>query len=369
MTTDRKQGPEGAQGGQEQDIGALEPPNNANKQLQARRMRELLAKKYNQDHAAESAEFQKLTGVDPMNIAAVKKWQAVHNVTIDGKIGPATVQAAKGDKGDKGDKGASAGAPQADVSCSEEEANEDVDAKPESALGDALDGGKGGLKPNKHEGDLNEGDGLAADGVGKIAEDMADDHMEEGAAKTATGAVAARLLLVPRIVGLLRQHQYKEAVGVLKDSIGKEEWVEIAKLVTEKAAGGELPEVAARWFAGAAGAAAGLDALLLGLEWYKLGLDALDEARERGEKDSINSIFSWAYADTVLNGSHSNPGAISPEQIEAKEKGIQMGEAAVAGCPELPFLLKAEYGNGDNARHAIEDALMAKAGIHVRTHS
>jgi hypothetical protein len=37
-------------------------------------MREMRAKKYNQEHAKEAAEFQKVTGVDPMNIAAVKKW-------------------------------------------------------------------------------------------------------------------------------------------------------------------------------------------------------------------------------------------------------------------------------------------------------
>ena len=71
-----------------------------------------------------------------------------------------------------------------------------------------------------------------------------------------------------------------------------------------------------------------------------------------------------------MQGSHSNPGAIEEEERKAMELGIQDGEATRGANPELPFVLKAEYGNNDgNALRALEDALSKKAGISgVRTH-
>ena len=69
---DRKEGPAKA-GGQQQDSGSLEQPSNASKQLQVRELRNKRARAYNSQHAKEAAEFQKLTGIDPLNIAAVKK--------------------------------------------------------------------------------------------------------------------------------------------------------------------------------------------------------------------------------------------------------------------------------------------------------
>lgn len=65
---------------------------------------------FNERHAAEVAEFNQLTqngclGEDgKLDPAAVKDWQREHNVAPDGKVGPKTVAAAKGQTEQDGDK-------------------------------------------------------------------------------------------------------------------------------------------------------------------------------------------------------------------------------------------------------------------------
>ncbi|HEX3851255.1 MAG TPA: hypothetical protein VHW01_09845, partial [Polyangiaceae bacterium] len=44
--------------------------------LQARQLRITRARRYNKEHAGEAAEFKRLTGIDPMEISAIQKWQA-----------------------------------------------------------------------------------------------------------------------------------------------------------------------------------------------------------------------------------------------------------------------------------------------------
>src|SRR5437879_2317739 len=50
---------------------------------------------YNRKHPEVASEFKSLTGVDPTNYEAVKAWQLAHKLPGDGKIGPATLKAAK----------------------------------------------------------------------------------------------------------------------------------------------------------------------------------------------------------------------------------------------------------------------------------
>ena len=72
----------------------------------------------------------------------------------------------------------------------------------------------------------------------------------------------------------------------------------------------------------------------------------------------------------MLTGSHDNPGAVTAEQREAMKLGIEDGLSTRAQSPELPALLIAEYGDEPNARRALEDALLKRAGISgIRTHA
>jgi hypothetical protein len=251
-----------------------------------------------------------------------------------------------------------------DVAFSDDEAGV-ITGSTKGHLAQSIEGGADGVKEREGR-DPFEGDSLAADGVGRGAEDVAEE-VKEGAAKTAGLAAGARALFVPRIVSLVRHHEYGEALHVLSDSVGPEERVEIAKAVLERLAGELSPQMLAVFERAAFGAAI-YSVLDLGWEWFKLGTESIHEAHERGDRDSANAIFAWAYADTLLNGSHSNPGAITAEQIEARDRGIEMSRKAREQCPELPDALRAEYGNGRNALHAVEDGLLTRAGIQVRSH-
>jgi hypothetical protein len=253
-----------------------------------------------------------------------------------------------------------------DVTFSDDEAAQDAAAPKQDALKQALSGGAGGVKAPALR-DAYEGDGIAADGMGEAMEDITE-HVKDGAAKTAGLAFAARAMLIPRIVSMVKEHKYKEALTVIKETIGPEEKVEFAKLLAEKLMGELSPKILS-WFTRAALGAAVLSVLELGWEWFELGINSIHEAHERGDRNSANAIFAWAYADTLVNGSHSNPGAIDAEEIEARNKGIELAHVAREQCPELPFALKAEYGDGRNAMHAVQDGLLKKAGIAVRSHS
>ena len=113
-----------------------------------------------------------------------------------------------------------------------------------------------------------------------------------------------------------------------------------------------------------------VDVLKIGWEWTIGGIKAVQEAHEAGDRDSRIGIYSWAWSDCVLKGSHDNPGAVTEEQREAMKLGIEDGLSTREQSPELPLLLLAEYGNESNARRALEDALLKRAGIGgIKTHA
>lgn len=255
-----------------------------------------------------------------------------------------------------------------------EEKRESADA------GETLGEGGGAIKEGGEKGTkaagVAEGEGPRADILKHDAKELgASEAVEEGA-EEAHGAgakvglsVAVRLALVPQIVHLLREHKIKEALHVVWKSVNWEERTELVKYIAEKV-GGELSLHALEIFERAALVGAVADVLALGWEWTYGGLKAIAEAHEKGDRDSRIAIYAYAWSDTVMTGHHSNPGAIDAEQIEAKERGIEDGEATRELSPDLASLLLAQYGDDpDNARRALEDALLKRAGISgIRTH-
>ena len=355
------------------------------------------ATQYNAAHADLVAEFNKLTGGKcagenaGVSVRELRKWQMDHGLPADGKIGPKTIAAAKKEsKAQKPEGEAKEGGGEGNVEFADNEAGNPMDAK-DAVGGDlaesVVDGGEtGGEEKREHQdkGTSFEGDGFAADGGDKFAKDVAGkggelnvpEGMEAPAAEGEMGiaakggiAVATRAVLIPQIVSLLRAHEYKQAIKVVTESVGVEDRVELVKLIVVKC-GGELGPIAAKWFERAVIGGAVLDALALGWEWTYGGIKAVQEAHEHGDRDSRIGIYAWAWADTVLTGSHSNPGAVDEEQRKAVELGMEDGEATRSGNPELPFILRAEYGSDEgNARRALEDALYKKAGISgIKTH-
>lgn len=328
---------------------------------------------YNSAHPDLVAEFLKLApdcagdnaGV---SVRAVRKWQMDHGLPADGKIGPKTVEAAKKEKGSDKSKEKSGGADgeqKSDVEFSDKEAGTvegqkgGAGAAPEPAgdiADEAVAGGEtaGEEKAEPVSEDKKfEGDTLAHDVVEKAGEDMAGE---------VPGKAAAKLVLLPRIVSLLQRHDFKGALQVIWDSVGKEDRVELVKAVVEKV-GGELSEHALVWFERAAVEAAVVDVLALGWEWTKLGLESIREAHEKGDQKARIRIYAFAWSDTVLRGEHQNAGAITPEEREALKLGIEDGLATREAQPELPFLLLAQYHSEGAARQALELSLMKKAGI------
>jgi hypothetical protein len=320
---------------------------------------------YNRKHPDQVTDFNKLTGgacagsQAGISFEKVRAWQLAHGLPGDGKIGPQTLMVASRDGGAE---------QKSDVTFSDEEAGTITAGAADDADGGGADEAiEAGItdgeekRPTDHEDPSREGGGFAQEAADKVGKDIAGESHG-----LAVGA-AARLALVPHIVNLLREHKFKEAVSYVAGSVGKEDLAEVLKAVAQKLQG-ELSEHALELFEEAARVGLVYDVLKLGWEWTYGGIKAVQEAHEHGDQDSRIGIYAWAWADCVLTGSHDNPGAITAEQREANELGMQDGLATREQSPELPFLLIAEYGSEPNAKHALEDALYKRAGINVRTH-
>jgi hypothetical protein len=343
--------------------------------LQARRQRQTAqAEAFNRAHPEACAELNRLTGDacghgTEVEVAALRAWQGRHGIISDGRVGNQTLTMARrlGDKpGRPGDT--------ADVVISDEEAEADAHGS-EPPLAAAIAGGgeTAGLEERARA----------------TAEQRRDEQKEHGAVTHealshgisgvdgahlgAGGELAVRATLLPALVALLHERRYKEAINYVIASVTVEERLELLKLALEELAvraGVELAPQLLRLLEAAVIAGAVADVLAVGWEWTYLGLEAIREAHEHGDRDSRIGIYAWAWSDTILGRRHSNPGAVSEEQREAMRLGIQDGERTLLGSPELPALLRAEYGNDHNARLALEDALLLRAGFDgIRAHA
>lgn len=242
----------------------------------------------------------------------------------------------------------------------------------EEAAREGGDWGKEAVEKSAESTGVSEGEGPRADILKHDAHSLgADEALEEGEEGGGGGAgltVAMKMTIAPHVIQLLREHEFGKALEAIWNSVSYEERAEFLKYVTEKVAG-ELSRKALERFALLAIGATLGDVLKLGWEWTSGGLMAMYEAHEKGERDSRINIYALAWAETVLTGHHSNPGAVGAEAVEAKEEGIKDGLATREQSPDLPSLLLAQYKDEGNARRALEDALLKRAGItNIRTH-
>lgn len=375
------------------------------------------ARQWNAQHAELAAEFQRLTGIDPQAIRAVRAWQLQHNQRGDGKIGKETLQAAKQAAGEASE-GEAMGhdharrphhhhepepqqEPAQSVSFSDEEAGTITAAAPEQAsapggpvnhelaaqtFGHYADPPTIGPEPAK------EGSGLAGELVagGSTAseehrEEDAEESKEQGGKYVSDGIEhaseaagleggagvgvrgAAQLARIPHLMHLIKEKKYKEAFSYITETIGYADKLEAAKFIAEHA-GIELAELLPKVMKAATIGAETADIVLAGLTFQCEALKALDEAHVKGERDNRIYLYAEAWADGFLEGATSaGEGAIEDSQRKAVADGVREGKATAGHLGEKAAdvgkqLLK-QYGDEANARRALIDALLEHAGI------
>jgi hypothetical protein len=347
--------------------------------LRARRQRaNARADAYNRAHPAACAELNRLTGDAcgsgaRVDVAALRAWQGRQQLVSDGRAGPQTLAAARRIAR------ARDGEARADVTFSDDEARADANPADGDTGGEPLaarvvaDGDTDGLEHRAPATDDEARARQQEQGAG--AKEAIEQGVAgfDGPALPAAGRRAALATRVPALVELLRARHYREAIAYVVGSVRVEERIELlhAALARLAAASGRaLAPHLAGLLERAALAGAVVDVLALGWEWTAAGLDAIRAAHAHGDRDSRIAVYAWAWSDTILGNRHANPGAVTQEERAAMELGIVDGHETLARAPELPALLVAEYGDRGNARRALEDALLARAGVDgVRTHA
>jgi hypothetical protein len=326
------------------------------------------ARSYNAGRVEQVKEFDRLTnGVASRGVRAIMSWQHAHGLAHSGKVDDATLAAAR-----------QAGA---DVSFNDDEVDE-IEGSSEKhssfeGAGNALASqavakGDTGGQEKRTEKPGQQAKWAAAsmpEAIKTTAENF--DFVEEAGLKGQIGVKGAGFAVqVPHLVDLLREHKYGEAAKLLADAATSwGERAELLRLALQKA-GLKLAPWVFRFLETVAKYGVVIDVLAIGYEWTMAGFEGIREAHEKGDQDSRIGVYAFAWSDSCLNGSHSNPGAVGAELQEAKERGIADGLATRAKHPELPDLLLAQYGgNKLNARLALQDALYDSAGYKgVRQH-
>jgi hypothetical protein len=312
------------------------------------RSRERAADRYNQAHPELVMEFNQLTG-DACGGAAyadakqVREWQRAHGVSpADGKVGKDTLAAAKKHAKKTSDYFEDEGV--ADGPSTE---NPDL----EDHLLDDTEQPKGG--------DTGETLEKAGETVERVHSGLELTEDLEGEPEWVRAAMA------PAIVELLREGRYQEAIETLAGQFGPDDILEGLSFACEKLGmHSYLPLIAkAIPFATAANAAWEM------VQWSYEGLKQIGEAHEAGDRDSRIAIYAGAFADCFLHGEAAGEtaGAITAEQKEAVERGRQDGAATAAKtgaeAAAVGRMLLRKYGSEHNAKQAIVDQLMQRAGF------
>ncbi len=333
---------------------------------------------YNRAHPAEVQKFNNATqnscgSGETVSVQQVMSWQKSNGLRADGKIGPGTVQKAEEAAPDVGfteEEAGDVGDPRADSKKSSHASMDSAKAsnldEPDSLAGQTASQGASDVGLEKEDGHekMEEASEVAHEGLEKTGEAL--ELGEHAGAHGETGMkVVAGLAVLPYVISLIKEKKYKKAVETVVGLVGWDERVHLIKLACERA-GVSGPLIHLLEKAVIVGEL--VDVLLLGWLWVSGSFKALHAAKEKGEAESLLGIYAYAWAQTIVEGRHSNPGAVTASQLEAKEKGVAEGEATRAAQPELAFLLIAEYGSEDNARKALEDSLYQREGIGVKTH-
>lgn len=338
------------------------------------------AQSYNQAHESEVEEFNQVTqyscasGDTGVSVRKVMEWQRSNGLTADGKVGPSTVQKAnetavtefseeEADPIVSGAGGSGGGTPQDTIGSS---ASTDADASgAETAAAENASNSPHMPEEKDDDGPVSKKLGKATGKAIKYAAKESD--LLEGMPNGQTGVkVAAGMMMIPYIVTLLQKHEYKKVIDTI---IGMASTADKVKILTAaiKAAGVVSPAVEKVLFH-AMTVGMFMDVAFVGWEFVAGSFKALAKAKAEGEAESLIGIYAYAWSSVIMTGGHSNPGAVTGSQQQAKQDGMSDGFATLAGAPELPFLMLAEFGSEDNARKALQDALYKREGIDVRNH-
>jgi hypothetical protein len=300
---------------------------------------------YNRAHRERVAAFNRLTGCgegDSVELARVLEWQRAHGLDADGKVGPATLAAARQENKESGD-------------CFEGEGVSEGETLENPDFEDHLLEGARQEKHETHSEDLK--------GAGETV-----DHANEASGLTGGPEVESPWLkaaMAPAILELLRDGDYAGAVKTLASQFSPSQVLEGLTLACEKLGLHEAVQALEELAPLGAAASAGLEMVLFSYD----GLVSIGEAHESGERDARIALYAAAFADCFLfgEGAEDSSGAVGEEQREAVERGRKDGAATAARSGELaPVIGKAllkKYGSERNARQAIVDELLRRAGM------
>ena len=348
-----------AAGGEAPARGGLNP-----KQLATQRIIGA-AKRFNRAHPEDVATFDKLTnGTAQRGIRAIMAWQQTNGCHADGKIGPATVEAAKAKKGH------TAGEKKDNVDGAEKEeapvnifANEEPDSADDgpvlenpALMSNITDGAKGMEKRNTDE--LGETLDHGGEALQKGAEGLA----QAGVVEEMPWMKAA---MAPEILHLIQKGEIGAAAWKLVRLFSATEVVEAVVHASEKIG----LEMSTRVVTTLAKVALGLDVVFVLFDWTIEGFKQIREAHEAGDHDSRVRMYARAFAEAYLYGQGVDggmAGALTPEQKEAVKLGIRDGSRTAGGAGHEAQAIGREllrkYGSADGAKRAIMDQLCIEAG-------
>lgn len=204
---------------------------------------------------------------------------------------------------------------------------------------------------------------------GKVVSEAIEQGAESAGIEDGAGTAirtAAQIARMPHVVALVKAHEYHEAIDYITETLGWSDYVSVLKLVGEHAGldlEAALPTVAKAVTVGAETA----DIVLAGLEFQCEGLEAIDDAHKRGERDNRIYLYADAWAEGFLEGAYENAGAVGASQRQAVANGLREGKATAGRlgprAKEVGQTLLDKYKTEDNAKRAVIDALLKHAGI------
>jgi len=202
-----------------------------------------------------------------------------------------------------------------------------------------------------------------------VSEDIAEALKKEGVKGNRSFSKASLIARIPHLIALVKAHKYKEATQYIDDTLGYSDVIEVLKIVAE--------HVGAEKVAGIATVASDVaetgSLVLQGLQFQYEGLKALAEAHERGERDDRIELYAEAWSSGFLEGTYTNDGIVNDGQRKAAADGLREGKASAGAlglrAADVGKQLLQQYGKEDNARHALIDELLSRAGIEgIKTH-
>ncbi len=351
------------------------PPESVEVDPRAAQARALMrqANAFNAAHPDLVAEFNKLTqgkcagnAAGGVSVMLVRKWQIEHGLKGDGKIGHATLDAARAEASQKTEATVERIVPADKTRQTGGAADSDANGGEVLANPNLLDNiSEGAVREEKRKGQTL---GEKLEQPGGAAQDVNEGLHHFGGLEEQPWLKAA---MAPAIVEMLRERDYAGAVKALAKTFKPSEVIEALTWASERLG----LHVAVEVFEKLAEYGGELNVTLEMVMWTYEGLMAIAEAHEAGDRDSRITIYASAFADGFLYGEKApgNAGAVTEEQRQAAECGRRDGILTAGRTGELAPAIGNEllrrYGSARNARQAIIDKLLDKGGIAgIKTH-